>query len=58
MKLIYLDIMVRGMFVAQLPYRYNPIFALEADELRDYVISKRPTLKNKKFTIEFSTNRV
>ena len=57
MKTVYLDIMVGGLFVTQLPYKVNPLFPVDAEELRDYVISKRPTLRNKKFTIEFSNNR-
>lgn len=58
MKTIYLDIMVGGLFVAQLPYKVNPIFPATEEEVHDYVITKRPTLRNKKFTVEFSNNRV
>ena len=57
-KVVYLDIMVRGLFVAQLPYKVNPIFPATDEELRKFVISKRPTLRNKKFVIAFSNNRV
>lgn len=34
MKTVYLDIMVGGLFVAQLPYKVNPIFSVDAEELR------------------------
>lgn len=58
MKIVYLDIMLGGLFVAQLPYKVNPIFPATDKELREYVVSKRPTLRNKKFVIAFSNNRV
>lgn len=58
MKIVYLDIMVGNVFVAQLPYKVNPIFPATDKELREYVVSKRPTLRNKKFVIAFSNNRV
>lgn len=58
MKTVYLDIMVDNMFVAQLPYKVNPIFPVTDKELREYIVSKRPTLRNKKFVIVFSNNRV
>lgn len=58
MKTVYLDIMVGNIFVAQLPYKVNSIFPATDKELREYVVSKRPTLRNKKFVIAFSNNRV
>lgn len=54
----YYDRMLGGLFVAQLTYKVNPIFPATDEELREYVISKRPTLRNKKFVISFSNNRV
>lgn len=57
-KIVYLDIMLDGRFYVQLIYRYCPLFPLEEKEIRDFVISKRPSLKNKDFTISFSNNRV
>lgn len=35
MKTVYLDITVGGLFVAQLPYKVNPIFPVTDKELRD-----------------------
>ena len=58
MKTVYHDIMVGNMFLDQLPYKVNPIFPATDKELREYVVSKRPTLRNKKFVIAFSNNRV
>lgn len=57
-RVVYLDIMIGGLFICQLTYRYCPLFALDSEELRNFVLEKRPTLRNKKFTIEFSSNRV
>lgn len=57
-KVIYLDIMIRGLFVCQLPYKYCPLFRIEIEELEKFVLEKRPTLRNKKFVIAFSNNRV
>lgn len=34
MKTVYLDIMVGNIFVAQLPYKVNPIFPATDKELR------------------------
>lgn len=58
MKTVYLDIMVDNIFVAQLPYKVNPTSPVTDKELSEYVVSKRPTLRNKKFVIAFSNNRV
>lgn len=57
-RVVYLDIMLRDLFVCQLTYRYCPLFPIESEELRKFVLEKRPTLRNKKFTIAFSNNRV
>lgn len=34
-------------------YEYCPLFPIEERELHDFVVSKRPTLRNKNFRIEF-----
>lgn len=57
-KTIYLDIMVNDSFYCQIPMEYCPLFPLEEDEVRKFVLEKRPLLKNKKFVINFSNNRV
>lgn len=52
MKSIFLDIMdENGMFICTLRYRYHPIFHITAKELEDFVLLKRPTLKNTTFRI-------
>ena len=58
MKTVYLDVFVNDRFVCQLPYKYHPILPLEEEEVVKYIISKRPTLRNKKINVSFSNNRV
>lgn len=58
MKTIYLDIMIKGSFYTQLAYQYWPIFPPTEEDLVNYCIEKRPSLKYKKFKIEFSNNRI
>ena len=53
MKTLTFDVMLDGRFVKTFKYRYNPAFVLEEHELCDFVLSKMPTLKGKKFQIVF-----
>ena len=58
MKTVYLDIMLEGRFYCQLRYEYCPLFPVEERTIKDYVLSKRPSLKGKDFIINFSLNKV
>ena len=58
LKIIHLDIMVKDKFVTQIPYPYCPLFPIDLEELKSFVLEKRPSLKNKDFKIEFSNNKV
>ena len=58
MKKCYLDIMVAGRFYCQLPFLYAPIFSVTEDEIREYVVEKRPSLKNKEFNVIPTNNRL
>ena len=53
MKTLFLDIMLKGRFVCTLRYRYNPLFPIDKRNLHDFVVSKRPTLRNQPFDIVF-----
>lgn len=53
---LVLDIMIKGTFICQIQMPYCPLFPLDEKEVSDYVTEKRPSLKGKDFTIEFSTN--
>ena len=59
MKTIMLDIMdaKTGMFICTLRYRYHPIFPLKPEELEEFVLTKRPTLKNRPFKIILYENK-
>ena len=53
MKTLIFDVMLHDRFVCTLKYRSCPLFPIEERELHDFVVSKRPTLRNKPFRIEF-----
>jgi hypothetical protein len=53
MEKLKFDVMLRGRFVCTLVYEHCPAFALTAQEIVDFVLSKRPTLKNQPFNIVF-----
>ena len=57
-SIIYLDIMMGGRFVRQLPYEYCPLFEIDPDEVKDYVEKKCPSLCGKRFNINFSNQRI
>lgn len=57
-KTIYLDIMVGNRFYCQIPMKYCPLFPIEEKQVTEYVLEKRPLLKNKKFIVNFSNERV
>ena len=57
-RVVYLDIMMDGRFVGQLPYTPNPLRPLTEEQAVSYVVDKRPSLKGKDFKIAFSDNRV
>ena len=47
------DVMLKDRFVCTLTYEFCPAFTLIEKELVDFVLSKRPSLKNKPFIIAF-----
>ena len=53
MKTLVFDVMLKGRFVCTLRMKYCPLFPLTVDEICEFVESKRPTLKGKKYNIEF-----
>lgn len=48
MKILYLDIMVKGRFYRQIPYEYSPLFKIDHEDVLNYVLRKCPSLKDKK----------
>ena len=53
MKTLVFDVMLKGRFVCTLRMKYCPLFPLTVDEICEFVERKRPTLKGKKYNIEF-----
>ena len=52
-KTLTFDVMLHDRYVCTLHYEYCPLFPIEERELHNFVVSKRPTLRNKNFRIEF-----
>lgn len=55
MKTLTFDVMLGDRYVCTLHYEYCPLFPIEERELHDFVVNKRPTLRNKNFRIELFT---
>lgn len=53
METLVFDVMLYERFVCTLSYRFNPVFPINRKELHNFVVSKRPTLRNKPFRIVF-----
>lgn len=47
------DVMLWDRYVCTLRYPYSPIFVLTVQELEDFVIEHKPSLKDKPFKIAF-----
>ena len=53
MRTIYIDVMIGGRFIKTLPYKHHDILRLDEEKLREYVLSKMPTLRGKDFEIYY-----
>lgn len=53
MEIFTFDIMLNGRFICTLKYKYNSIFPIDLEELKEFILNKRPTLKGKDFRIKF-----
>lgn len=53
METLTFDVMLGGRYVCTMRYRDRPLFPIDAEELRRFVTSNRPTLRDKDFRIEF-----
>ena len=51
MKTFVFDVMLNGRFVCTLKYKYCQLFPIDAEDLTQFVLKKRPTLKGKNFRI-------
>lgn len=53
MKTLHFDVMLHDRFVCILHYQCHPIFPVNDEELINFVLQKRPTLRGKPFRILF-----
>lgn len=45
------DIMLNGKFVCTLRYKYCALFPINFEDLKEFILSKRPSLKGKDYGI-------
>ena len=45
------DIMLNGRFVCTLRYKYYALFPIDFEDLKKFILSKRPSLKGKDYRI-------
>lgn len=53
MKTFVFDIMLDGRFVCTLKYKYCALFQIDFEELKKFILSKKPSLKGKDYRIAF-----
>lgn len=53
MKTFTFDVMLNGRFVCTLKYEYCQLFPIELDDLKKFILKKRPTLRGKHYRIMF-----
>lgn len=53
MKTFVFDVMLNERFVCILKYKYCALFPIDFEDLKKFVLEKRPTLKGKDFRIAF-----
>ena len=53
MRTIHIDVMRGERFIKTLPYKHHEVLRLDEEKLRDFVLSKMPTLKGKDFDIYY-----
>lgn len=58
MKEIYFDVLVKGMFVFQMSYKYCPAFPLDMEDVLTKVVARRPTLRGKRIELHVSNQKV
>lgn len=47
------DIMLNGRFICTLKYKYCALFPIDFEDLKSFILSKRPALKGKDYRIAF-----
>ena len=55
MKVFTFDIMLNGRFICTLKYKYCALFPIDFEDLKSFILSKRPTLKGKDYRKDSAT---
>ena len=53
MKTFVFDVMLNGRFICTLKYKYCELFPIDFEDLENFIISKKPSLKGKDYRIVF-----
>jgi hypothetical protein len=53
MKTFVFDVMLNGRFICTLKYKYCALFPIDFEDLKEFILSKKPSLKSKDFRIAF-----
>lgn len=53
METFVFDVMLNGRFVCTLKYKYRALFPIDFEELKKFILKKRPTLIGKDYRIAF-----
>ena len=53
MKTFIFDVMLDGRFICTLKYKYCALFQIDFEELKKFILSKKPSLKGKDYRIAF-----
>lgn len=53
MKTFVFDAMLNGRFVCILKYKYCSLFPIDFEDLKKFILSKKPSLKGKDYRIAF-----
>lgn len=51
MRTFKFDIMLNGRFICTLRYKYCALFPIDSEDLKKFILSKRPSLKGKDYKI-------
>lgn len=51
MKTFVFDIMLNGKYICTLRYKYCELFPIDFEELKKFIINKKPSLKGKNYRI-------
>ena len=51
MKTFTFDIMLNGRFICTLKYKYRALFPIDLEDLKKFILSKKPSLKGKDYRI-------